>query len=177
MQSLRQTRLGRGFQLCLLGSAAISLLAGCGGGGGGGGGGGTTTPPANTSISVTTTGVPSGLTATLSENSSAIGVGGSITYTLTLTNNTAANVTVNAVSPTTTQPAAALIVRNAAGTLVYAPLPGFPALDSAILAPGKSLSSTQTVSAFGAAGAYAATATFADTSPATTVGPLVVTAQ
>ena len=176
MQSLRRTRLVRGFQLCLLGSAAIPLLAGCGGGGGGGGGG-TTPPPPNTSISVTTTGNPSGLTATLSENSATVAVGGSITYTLTLTNNTSATVTINAVSPTTTQPAAGLIVRNSAGALVYAPLPGFPALDSATLAPGKSLSSTQTVSAFGAAGIYGATATFTDTSPATTVGPLVVTAQ
>jgi hypothetical protein len=172
MQSLRKTRLLRGFGLCLLGSAAIPLLAGCGGGGGG-----TTTPPPNTSVSVTTTGNPSGLTATLSENSGTVAVGGSIIYTLTLTNNTNATVTINAVSPTTTQPAATFVVRDIAGNLVYTPLPGFPALDSATLAPGKSLSRTQSVSVFGAAGTYSATATFADTSPATAVGPLVVTAQ
>ena len=174
MQSLRQTRLVRGFQLCLFGAAAIPLLAGCGGGGGGGGGG-TTTPPPNTSISVIAK--PSSLTATLSENTAAVAVGGTVTYTLTLTNTTGAAVTINAVSAAPTQPAAGLIVRDAAGNVVYSPLPGTPPFGTATLAPGQSLSGTQSVTTFAAAGVYSATATFADTSPATTVGPLTVTAQ
>ena len=176
MQFVRRTFQARVFGLCLLGSALIPLLAGCGGGGGGSdSGGGTTPPPPNTSITVT---VPSnGLKATLSENSSTVAVGGSITYTLTLTNNTGSAVTINATSTAPTQPAASLIVKDAAGNLVYTPLPGVPALYTVTLPSGKSLTSTQSVSAFATRGVYSASATFSDTNPATSVGPLTVTAQ
>lgn len=172
----------------LLGLASVALLAGCGGGGGGNGNstpmvvtpitsgiGGTTpiTTPVGTPASVTAT-EANGLTATLSENATTVAVGGAVTYTLTLTNNTGAVVTINAV--TSTQIFTALSVRNAANAPVYTPVPGSPPLQTVLLAPGQSLTSTQAVSAFSSAGAYSATAVF-DDSIATSVGPLTVTAQ
>lgn len=177
MQFLRQATPARLFRLCLVGSTLIPLLAGCGGGGGGGSdsGGGGGTPLPTTSVSAIAS--PSGLKATLSESSSTVAAGGSITYTLTLTNNTGSAVTINATSNAPTQPAAGLIIKDASGNLVYTPLPGFPALDTVTLPSGSSLTSTQSVSAFATRGIYSATATFSDTTPPTSVGPLTVTAQ
>ncbi len=172
----------------LLGLASVALLAGCGGGGGNssptvvnpitsgiggattsGNGGTTTTTPA--SVSATEA---NGLTATLSENTTTVAVGGTVTYTLTLTNNTGAVVTVNAV--TSTQIFTALSIRNASGALVYIPVPGSPPLQTVLLAPGQTLTTTQAVGAFSSAGVYSATAVFDDSTP-TSVGPLTVTAQ
>jgi len=169
----------------LLGVLSLSLLAGCGGGGGGNGnGGGTTTTtgtttgsngPSANSLSVTT---PSGLVATLSEPSTIVGVNGSVTYTLSIRNPTAAGVAIQTASPSTpTTPSASLVVRDAASNKVYEPIPGGPPVYTAILAPGQTLTTTVAVSTFAARGAYYATANFGETNPATPVGPLPVTVQ
>lgn len=171
----------------LLGVLSLSLLAGCGGGGGGNGNGnspstttgtpGTTTTgtPSANSISATTA---SGLIATLSQPSATVGVGGTIVYTLSIRNPTGAAVSIqSATQSAPTAPAATLVVRDASGNKVYEPIPGTPALFVTTLAAGQTLSSTVSVSTFAAKGTYSATANFAETIPATTVGPLTVTAQ
>lgn len=177
---------------CLLGLLALPLLAGCGGGGGGGSSSPTPiptpnpppvtvpTPPPTTSTSTSVI-TKTGLTATLAENSSTVSVGGTVTYTLTLTNATPAAIPIHtaAVPPAVpTTPAAGLIVKNASGTITFFPVPGAPPLINGMLNPGQSLTETITANGFSAAGTYSATATFGDdvTLPAT-VGPLAVTAQ
>ncbi len=181
---LREIRFGA----CLL---VLPLLAGCGGGGGGGGSSPTPipvptlnptptptpTPPPTTALSVSVI-TATGLTATLSEASSTVGVNGTLTYTETLTNSTAAAIPIRATTIPPTAPAAGLTVRNSANNITFQPLPGFPALSIGSLAPGQSLTSTVTANGFTAASVYTATATFGDdvTAPAA-VGPLTVTAQ
>ncbi len=184
---LREIRFG----VCLLGLLALPLLAGCGGGGGGGSSSPTPipvptpnptptpvpTPPPTTSLSTSVI-TKTGLTATLAENSSTVGVNGTVTYTLTLTNATPAAIPVYAISVPPTAPAAGLTVRNSANNITFQPLPGPPAFANGSLAPGQSLTTTVTANGFTAAGVYTATATFGDdvTAPAA-VGPLTVTAQ
>ncbi len=173
----------------LLGLVSVALLAGCGGGGGNGNSSPTVVAPITTGVGGVTTGnggtiggtpasvsatEANGLTATLSENTTTVVVGGTVTYTLTLTNNTGAVVTVNAV--TSTQIFTALSIRNASGALVYIPVPGSPPLQTVLIAPGQTLTTTQAVSAFSSAGTYSATGVFDDSTP-TSVGPLTVTAQ
>ena len=172
----------------MLGVLSLSLLAGCGGGGGGNGnGGGTTTgttttgttgtnsSPVSNSISVTTA---SGLVATLSQPSGTVGVGGTVVYTLSIRNPTGGAIAIqSATQSAPTAPAAALVVRDAAGNKVYDPLPGGPPVFTATLAPGQTLSTTVSVSAFSARGVYSASVNFGETNPATAVGPLTITAQ
>lgn len=173
----------------LLGVLSLSLLAGCGGGGNGnsnptptttgttttGTTTGTNSSPSANSISVTTS---NGLVATLSQPSGTVGVGGTVVYTLTISNPTGAAASIqSATQSAPTAPAATLVVRDAAGNKVYEPIPGTPALFVTTLAPGQTLSSTVSVSAYGTRGSYTATANFAETIPATPVGPLTVTAQ
>ena len=119
---------------------------------------------------------PNGLTATLAEDKNTVAAGGTVTYTLTLTNKTAAPVSISYSASAPGQPPATLVVRNAAGSALFLPAPGPPPIDTIALAPGQSLSSAQTVSSFGATGVYSASATYAD-SAVTTVGPLTVTVQ
>lgn len=169
----------------LLGALSLSLLAGCGGGGNGNGNSPSTTTG---TPGTTTTGIPSansvsattanGLIATLSQPSGTVGVGGTIVYTLTISNPTGAAASIQSASQSApTAPAATLVVRDASGNKVYEPIPGTPALFVTTLAAGQTLSSTVSVNTFGTRGAYAATANFAETIPATTVGPLTVTAR
>ncbi|MDQ2798562.1 MAG: hypothetical protein M3Y13_02840 [Armatimonadota bacterium] len=167
--SLRRTSLRRTLPFCLLGAAAIPLLAGCGGGGGDNGGGGNSAPSVSAPAA-------NGLIATLTENSSAVSVGGRLTYTLTLNNPTGASITVPANSAT--QPSVYLTVTDPTGVGVYAPIPP-PPLNTAIIAPGQSLTETVSVSVFTMRGAYNATAVFSfgGAPPGVTVGPLAVTAQ
>jgi hypothetical protein len=194
MQSLRRI-----ITLCLLGASALPLLAGCGGGGGGNGNTtspGTTGTTGTTGTSTGTTGTtgtgtgggstpnsvsvvePDGLTASFSENTNAISVGGSVTYTLTLTNNTSATVLTNAVSETPTIPPAVLTLRDPSNNLVQGSVPPPPAIYAGVpLAPGQSLTQTQSVSGFTAQGTYKATAVFDDGPTGITIGPLVVTVQ
>ncbi len=186
MQSLRHA-----LRLCGLGTALLPLLAGCGGGGGGGNGntgGGTTGTTGTTgnnnggnpTLSVSALTATKGLTATLSESQSTVGVGGTVTYTLTLTNPiTGTTQTLNV--PSVTAPSAVLIVSDSSGNKVYNPIPAPPFIIVA-LAPGQSLTETVPVQVFAPAGTYSATATFsfpADSPPppVTSVGPLTVTAQ
>lgn len=175
--------------LCLVGAAALPLLAGCGGGGGSNGNTGTGTtgtgtnttgtstlgtngpPPAITSVSIVE---PNGLTASLSENTSSISVGGSVIYTLTLTNTTAAAVAIHYSSATPTSPPAGLVVRDPSGIQVPGSVPGPPPLDNTTLAPGQTFTSTQTVSGYTVSGTYTATATFTDGGAFATLAPLPV---
>ncbi len=171
----------------LLGVLSLSLLAGCGGGGGGNGnGGGTATGTTTTGTSTTgiqsANSVPvttaSGLVATLSQPSGTVGVGGTVVYTLTISNPTGAAASIQSISQSApTAPAATLVVRDASGNKVYEPVPPPPALFVTTLAPGQTLSTTVSVSTFGTQGTYTATANFAETIPATSVGPLTVTAR
>ena len=177
--------------LCLLGLLTLPLLAGCGGGGGGGNGnsgggttttgtggtGGTNTGPIQSPLTVSTI-TATGLTASLTESNSTVAVGGTLTYTLTLTNNTAAAISVHATGALPTAPSAVITVRNAAGAVTFQPVPGAPPIYNGSLAPGQTLTTTQAASGFAAAGTYTATATFSDdTTAAATVGPLTVMAQ
>ena len=176
----------------LLGLLALPLLAGCGGGGGGSNGnpgsgattgtaaGGSNTLGTNTGMQQpTSVSAPTatGLTATLTEASTTVSVGGTLVYTLTLTNNTPAAILVR--SNGTNMPSALLTVRNASGTPSFQPVPSGPPLASASLAPGQSISLTQTANGFTAAGTYSATAAFGDdtSGQVANVGPLAVTAQ
>lgn len=197
------------FGVCLLGLLTLSLLAGCGGGGGGNGnsGGGTTTTgvigTGGTSTGSSTSGsstgtntggtnsvsvsgtTATGLTATLTEASSTVSVNGTLVYTLTLTNNTTADIPIQTTADTQanppvlpTTPAAGLVIRNAGGTTTFEPIPGPAPVFTGTLKPGQSLTSTVTANGFTTAGTYSATATFSDdTTAAKSVGPLLVTAQ
>ena len=173
MQSLSHT-----LRLCALGTLLLPILAGCGGGGGGGngnsGGSGTNNGGNNNPVSVSVV-EANGLTASLTETTNTVAVGGTVTYTLALTNNTSAAIVTNAFSARDLP--ANFRVFNSAGTTVYAPLPYAPQLNTISVAPGQSVTATQTVATFPTAGVYNATATFADTLSNVSVGPLTVTAQ
>lgn len=153
--------------------AAALVLAGCGGGGGTGDTGGGPGPGSPLSVSVLEA---NGLTATLAEDKNTVAVGGTVTYTVTLANKTAAPVSINISADALTLPPASLTVRNSGGSLVYQPIPSSPPLSMLSLAPGQSLVSTQAVAVYSPAGTYSASATFFD-SAITTAGPLSVTAQ
>ena len=194
---LREARFG----VCLLSLLTLSLLAGCGGGGGGNGnsGGGTTTTgttstgtntgsnTVGTSTGTNTGGTTplsisavtaTGLTATLTEASSTVSVNGTLVYTMTLTNTTTAAIPVNAINIPVTTPAAALTVIGPTGNVSFAPIPYAPNSNNGTLAPGQSISTTQTADGFTTAGTYSATATFGDdTTGPKSVGPLLVTAR
>ena len=178
-------------------AALLSLpcLAGCGG---------SSSP--NTAAPLTprslSAALPNGLTATLTEDRSTVSVGGTVTYTATLTNSTA--------QPVTYQPVlsgsglagvpAALSVSDPSGQIVYplGPIAQFVGIGPSVtLAPGQSVSAPQAVTTtridgltvtegYAAAGKYTASAVFAvvpgsvpDASQGinVTVGPLPVTAQ
>ncbi|MEO7717481.1 MAG: hypothetical protein ABIY70_14875 [Capsulimonas sp.] len=166
MQSFRAP-----FALCILALATLPFLAGCGGGGGGGG----PTDPISTSASITRT-APNGLTATLKESANSVSAGSSITYTYTLTNNTANPITISASSASPTRPTVTLGINGPTGALFYASLPPPPPLVTATLAPGQSLTSTEVVP-LGGAGVYSATAKFGDLTPVFSVGTLAVTVR
>lgn len=163
---------------CVLGLPALLLLAGCGGGGGGSSSPTPTPTPTPTPAPSLTVTTATGLTASLAENSSTVAVGGSIVYMLKLTNSTSVAIPVHSTAVPPTAPAAGLIIRNAAGSITFAPVPGAPPVFNGSLAAGQSISSQVTATGFAAAGVYKATASFSDdTSAAATVGPLTVTAQ
>ena len=144
-----------------------------------------------------------GLTATLTEDRSTVSVGGTVTYTATLTNPTPQPIIYRPVisgSDSFSTPSAGLIVNNPSGQSVFplnaaAQYVGTGA--SVTLAPGQAISATEAVTTsqvsgvalaqgYATAGQYAATARFAiipgtssDISQAVTAtaGPLSVTAQ
>ncbi len=185
-------------RVCLCAAALlVPSLTGCGGSSSSG--------PANTPItsnpvprSVSAT-ISNGLTATLTEDRTTVSVGGTVTYTATLTNSTA--------QPITYQPVygggglappvpAALVVSNPSHQTVYplGPIPNFVSVGQPVtLVPGQSVTETQAVKTeanngltiaggYSTAGQYTANAFFGfdvGVSPPapTTVGPLPVTAQ
>lgn len=141
--------------------------------------------PDPTTLSLTAS-TPNGLTATLAQDKSTIPVSsGTVTYTLTLTNNGMAAVTVFAPSDAKggPLPPVTLTVTGSDGGQVYPgagsnspPAPG-PA-QSVTLQPGGFLSETITLpGAFPTIGRYAATATFTTGGAATVAGPLILTAR
>ena len=195
MKSLKPASLRPNFWPACLVLLVVLLLAGCGGGGNGNSGNGTasTGTTAGTGIgtgSSSSTGTggtgggnlsvsvreANGLTASLAEDKNTVAAGGTVTYTLTLSNKTAALISVNYNASLPTQPPVSLIVRDGSGQTVFQPVPGSPPLDTLELAAGQSLTETKAVTAFAASGTYNATATFFD-SAITTVGPLTVTVQ
>ena len=182
-------KIGGGVSLLAL--LAVPLVAGCGGGGGGNGntGGGTTgTTNTGTTNSGTNSGTQnplsvsgmtnSNLTATISEPSATVGVGGTVTYTLTLTNATGAAILIRSTGPSLV-PSAVVNVTGPSGASSYQQLPGSPPLANGSLAPGQSISTTTTANGFTTAGTYSATATFGDDTSGIpkSVGPLTVTVQ
>ena len=154
-----------------------------------------TPAPAVTSVSAPAL---SSFTAKLSEDVSSVGVGGTVNYTVTLTNSSgaAATVTTNTVSGVNV-PDNSLSIRNSTGKTVYppgsqpgmrpldAPPPPPPPLNSGVvtLQPGQSISQTRAISVFSQAGAYQAVATFTvaanstDTPQTVTLSALPVTVK
>ena len=172
----------------LLGVLALLAVAGCGGS--------SSTTPAPSRLPLSAV-IPNGLTAKLSQSTSVVAAGGSVTYTLTLANHTA--------QPITYQQqlfcgidgeGAALHVTDAAGNPVY-PAPGTDTCASIgyssplTLAPGQSSSFTvPSPVTLPAAGRYSAIAFFSvgpvvnrdypatyTPTPTTTVGPLEANAR
>lgn len=187
------------FWLCA-GALFVPVLAGCGG----------SSSSRNTSVPIVpqprsvTAALANGLTGTLAEDRSAVAVGGTVTYTMTLTNPTSQPVTyLSSFGPGMNTPVgASLTVFGPSGQVVY-PL-GAVSLAVGIgppvtLAPGQSVTATETVSTtrmaglavtqgYSAAGIYNASAAFGVTPGTTssdahapavtaTAGPLPVTAQ
>ena len=175
--------------LAVAGALTVPGLTGCGGGGGS-----ATTPPSLSPRAVSAA-LPDGLTATLAEDKSAIAVGGVVTYTLTLANNTAQPISyqpvIGAAAPSGGVPAA-LVVKDAGGGTAFpvGPMPQFIFVGpDTTLAPGQSVSGTLAVGGndegrYSAAGQYSASAFFTvQTGPDsasqtnTVVGPLPVAVQ
>jgi flagellar hook assembly protein FlgD len=168
----------------LVGVSLLPLaLAGCSGGSSNSGG--NNAPSTPRSVSAT---APDGLTSTVSENTQTISVGGSVTYTFTLINNTSAPITFQVESGSAALVSAtegAITIYNASQQQVYPITTDTVAgvLSSVTLAPGQSVSGSATPNYnFTPAGVYTAEATFAILSASgayegVTVGPLTVTAQ
>jgi len=173
---------------------ALPGLAGCGGSSSSG-----TNAPILTPRSVAAT-LSDGLTATLTEDRTTVSVGGTVTYTVTLTNSTAQPITYDPVyGPGSAPPVpATLTVTDPSGAVVYpvGPFPQYVSVGPSVtLTPGQSVSATQAVSTIPVAGLtvaegysrtglYAATATFGfvpsasgNSQAAPLVGPLAVTAN
>ena len=168
------------------------LLAGCGGGGSGG--------PGATPHSVSAT-LPSGLTGMLTEDRAAIRLGGTVTYTLTLTNRTPQPITYQFYAGNSNEypPGGSVQITDAQGKIVYpiastgsSPYP----TDPVTLSPGQSATASYPINEdiyggtptgpFATPGLYQATATFVvlpdpvnNNNPAVSVttGPLAVTVQ
>ena len=186
--------------LCAAVLLALPSLTGCGGSSSSG-----TSAPTPMPLSASAT-LSDGLTATLTEDRSTVSVGGTVTYTATLTNPTALPITYQPVisgAASFSGPAfgvpATLVVDSPAGQTVYpvGVIANFVGIGPSVtLTPGQSVSGTQAVSTntdtgltvsqgYFAAGRYTASAYFsvvsgtsANSQPiAATAGPLTVTAQ
>jgi len=174
--------------LCVAALLALPGLAGCGGSSSSG-----TNSPILTPRSVSTI-LSDGLTATLAEDRTAVSVGGTVNYTLTLTNPTAQPITYQpALSGTFFSNAPAYLgITDPSGKTAFpvGPFANFGGIGpGTTLAPGQSASGTVAVGSSGeggysAAGTYTAAASFAvypgasgGTEVTATTGPLIVTAQ
>ncbi len=190
-------------------SVLMGTTAGCGGGGGGSSassssgtgtstsGGGTTTPPVvtppvtppSTSQTVSAPALGS-FTASLTEDPYSITAGGTVNFTLKITNSssTAATIVAEKLAGVNV-PIASLRVTNSAGQVVYPvgatpqDTPPAPPSGGVTLQPGQSLQETKSVAVFAKADTYPAVATFtvaASTvakAQTVTLGPLPVTAK
>ena len=172
--------------------ACAFLFAGCSGGSGGSSG--------PSSLSAPT---PSGMTASLAQDRSSVAMGGTVHYTLTLTNGTSAPITVQEFQgPYDAKPRfpGYLDINNASGITLYTTTqpyylsPNAPSIAvvnppaptgqnvAVTVAVGQTLSVSYDVSAFADSGRYSAIAVFAPggiedvNSVRTSVGPLNVTA-
>ena len=177
--------------LCSAGALATLSLTGCGGSSSS-----SASAPTLTPRSVSTT-LSNGLTGTLTEDRSTVTVGGTVNYTLTLTNSTAQPITYQpALSGTFFSNAPAyLAVTDPSGKLAFPTgvLAQFGGTGpSTTLAPGQSMSGTVAVGSsslagqggYVAAGQYTAAASFVVSSGASggmvnsaVTGPLPVTVQ
>ncbi|MDQ2739934.1 MAG: hypothetical protein M3Y35_15225 [Actinomycetota bacterium] len=179
--------------LITAGVFTLPCLAGCGGGGGSSAIPVGPAGPLPRSVSVP---LPNGLTATVTEDRTSVALGGVVTYTMTLTNNTAQPITFETFrrdgSPTGGV-GDSLTVKDAGGGTAF-PQGGFAQVlefgPSTTLAPGQSASGALTVGGnkdlgqFSTTGRYSASVTFGVLTgpgftapvPATT-GPLEVEAQ
>ena len=130
------------------GILALPALAGCGGSS-------SSTPTAPLPHSVSATLPASGLTATVTEDRTSVQVGGTVTYTLTLANNTAQPITFQPVQrdarPSGGVGDALTVINSTGGEGGFVTFPVFPqggfaqvitAGPSNTLAPGKSVSGT-----------------------------------
>jgi hypothetical protein len=173
------------------GSLAMSILTGCGGGSGS-----NSTPALSSQPRSVSAVAPNGLTETLAEDADAITTGGSVTYTLTLTNTTSTAITLQLsqdcgpVDPNS--PDALLTVMDPTGASVYPgsgdpsgpPCRDVPPVTQTI-APGRTLEekikvggTTGVFQPFDMKGIYTARASFATfQNAATAVGPLTLTVQ
>lgn len=169
-------------------SLAVPFLAGCGGGGSS-----VTTPIIPIPTALTASAVASnGLTGTMSQSATTVPVGGSVQYTLTLTNTTSQPVVIRTFSVAGQAPMiqVGLEVKDPMGSLIY-PGPNVggngdeigPIKEvDATLQPGQAMSNTVQVSGFKAKGLYTASAGFvagAGSASGITAaaGPLTVLAQ
>ncbi len=141
-----------------------------------------------------------GLTAILTEDRTTVPVGGTVNYTVTLTNSTAQPITYQPVyGPGSSPPVpASLTITDPSGTVVYpvGPLPQVVSIGPSVtLTPGQSVSAAQAVhttpvagltvsEGYSRTGQYAATATFSAVSAASgnsqtnePIGPITVTAD
>ncbi len=147
--------------LCAAGSL-VPILAGCGGSSSSG-----TNAPVLTPRSVSAT-LSDGLTATLTEDRSTVPVGGTVTYTVTLTNRTTQPVTYQPVIGGVSIPnaPAALVVADPQGNEAFpvGAIPNYVSIGPSVtLAPGQSVSGAQVVGnssegSYSTAGQYTATA-------------------
>ena len=179
--------------LCTTALLALPALAGCGGSSSS-----SSSAPIPTALSVSTT-LSNGLTAALIQDRYTVPVGGTVTYTETLTNSTAQPISfcpVNGVGSSNVP--ASVSVGNQSGQAVYPLGPYTPIVSigpSITLAPGQAISETQVVDTnrddgltiaegYSTAGQYKASAIFtivagtSESGPLTgaTAGPLTVTA-
>ncbi len=158
--------------------AAASLVAGCSGTSDS-----STLAPSAASRSATTL---QGLTAVLAADSAVISPGGTVNYTLSLTNNAATAMTIHQFEANgSTKPnfPGSLQITDAGGSVVY-PSSATPApvgnTITTTLAAGQSLSKTVAVSVFSQSGQYSATETITAQAPGannTVVGPLPLTVR
>ena len=182
---------------CALSALPLPALAGCGGGGGSSPTPVTPLVPLPHSASAA---LPDGLTATVAEDRTNVPLGGTVTYTMTLTNNTAQPITFQPVRNDTFPYAGVgdeLTISDSKATVAFPQglqLGVATTGASTTLAPGKSVSGTVAVGSdktqghFSIAGPYTANVRFTvQTGPSVgganppvaimTVGPLEVDAQ
>lgn len=178
------------FGACLACLLCLPLLAGCGGGSSGNSSTpGTTIISPTGSIGTTGGGQPdgsntdfslsqitaTGLTASFSLYGN-VSVGGTVTYQMTLANNTSAAIPIRATSSPVSTPVAQVVIKGPSGAVVFDSPPVPPLAYHSTLAPGQSISVSGTVTGLIMPGAYSAAAVFSDdTAAPQSIGPIALT--